>query len=150
MFQFGWYPAQHYANLSINFMLYSPAVRRGGLPHSETVGLRDYDSSPTTIAVICVLPRHEYPRHPLSTCSVAENKGFHAGVTPVWTLVLLPTKLFTPPMAGIASKKFSFRITPYDATTCLLSFHNRSFTYAMEKVVQFLTSDSRSCRENRY
>lgn len=38
-----------------------------GFPHSETAGSQDYNSSPTNIAVIYVLPRHEYPGHPLST-----------------------------------------------------------------------------------
>ena len=37
----------------------------GGLPHSETAGSKVYNTSPTSIAVICVLPRPMPPRHPL-------------------------------------------------------------------------------------
>jgi len=80
----------------------------------------------------------------LSTCSVAENKGFHAGVTPVWTLVLLPTKLFTPIFIGdlhVRNSPFGLPLTMQllvypDKIGVYLSSHNRSFTYAMEKVVK--------------
>jgi hypothetical protein len=65
MFQFGWYPTYHYRSLATAFTIDYP-VRLGGLPHSETAGSMDYDSSPTNIAVIYVLLRHECPRHPLS------------------------------------------------------------------------------------
>ncbi len=75
MFQFGWSPAFCYFGLSAAFTKHFPVVTPGGLPHSETAGSMDYNSSPTTIVVIYVLPRYEHPRHPLSTCSVAENKG---------------------------------------------------------------------------
>jgi hypothetical protein len=64
MFQFGWYPACCYRSLSTTLATDYPL--RSGLPHSETAGSMDYDSSPTNIAIICVLLRHECPRHPLS------------------------------------------------------------------------------------
>ena len=50
-----------------------------GFPHSETAGSQDVDSSPTNIAANYVLLRHNSPRHPLSTCSVAENKRYQSG-----------------------------------------------------------------------
>ena len=84
MFQFRWSPAFCYLGLSATFTKRYPL--RDGLPHSETAGLRDYNSSPTTIVVIYVLPRHEYPRHPLSTCSVAENKGGKVTCRPLFFL----------------------------------------------------------------
>ena len=47
------------------FIIQSPP-KAGGLLHSETAGSMEYDSSPTNIAVICVLLRQPCPRHPLS------------------------------------------------------------------------------------
>ena len=73
MFQFRWCPAHRYVNLSIAFTMDSPP-KAGRLLDSETAGSQEYGSSLTSIAAICVLPRHEYPRHPLSAYSVAENK----------------------------------------------------------------------------
>ena len=39
---------------------------------------------------------------------------------------------------------------PLRCNYLILSLHHRNCTYTMEKVVQILMSDSRSCRETRY
>ena len=94
---------------------------RDGLPHSETAGSRDYNSSPTTIVVIYVLPRHEYPRHPLSTCSVAENKGVVQRTT-----FVLYQRNFTPIFIGVHVRVY---ITPYDATTYIINYSISNLQY---------------------
>ena len=66
-----------FTSLSLSFeSLYDAITFTVGLLHSETTGSRDVDSSPVNIAANCVLLRHISPRHPLSTCSVAENKRY--------------------------------------------------------------------------
>ena len=54
--------------------MFGSRVWRGRLLDSETAGLQDYDSYPTSIAAICVLPRPKPPRHPLSALWVVFYK----------------------------------------------------------------------------
>ncbi len=82
---------------------------RERLLDSETAGSQEYGSSPTNIAAICVLPRQKRPRHPLSACSVAENKGPEVNRDSLALYIL--TKL---------NVRIINRITPYDATTYII------------------------------
>ena len=48
-----------------NFVTGWLSMNSTGFPHSDTAGSKDFDSSPTTFAVLCVLLRYFMPRHPL-------------------------------------------------------------------------------------
>ena len=129
MFQFRWCPTYHYLNLSIVFIVCSPAKQEGFL-HSETAGSKEYGSSPTNIATICVLPRQTRPRHPLSALILTENKRPKRHVT------VLDIPLFFMLTAFVTQRiVLHKRITPYDATTHY--FSNPSRTLAVPETYSF-------------
>jgi hypothetical protein len=107
----------HVATLALRLSLrHSHYLAITGLLHSETAGSMDYNSSPTNIAVIYVLLRHEYPGHPLSTLLRYREQKIHSRLGAGMAIVHI---IFDE----IKHCKRIKTIIPYDATTYLSRFY---------------------------
>jgi hypothetical protein len=128
MFQFGWYPTNCYISLAATFTTDYP-VKRDGLLHSETVGLLDYGSYPTSIAAICVLPRHERPGHSLSALIRLRRIKDPFLLLPIQTETLFLTRFYVLNYWDNPSVDY-----PLDATTHICFCTQRNFTFGVYSI----------------